>query len=60
MISVPDERYVVINAITKRDLARAKKLTETLSDEESEPIEKTFSSKHQQGSTGQKLLGVPW
>jgi hypothetical protein len=59
IISVPDQRYIVINAITKRDLAWAKKLTaETLSDEESEPIEKTFSSKHQQGRTGEKLLGI--
>lgn len=59
MITIPDQRYVVINAIAKRDLLWAQKLTaETLSDQQSEASEKTSKSAEQQTRTGEKLLGI--
>jgi hypothetical protein len=59
MISVPDQRYTVINAIAKRDLAWAQKLTaEILSDQQGEASEKTINSEQQQTRTAEKLLGI--
>ena len=59
MISVPDQRYAVINAIAKRDLAWAQKLIgETLGDQQNAASEKTTHSAPQQTRTAEKLLGI--
>ncbi|HEX9424426.1 MAG TPA: hypothetical protein VF899_14390 [Pyrinomonadaceae bacterium] len=59
MISVPDQRYTVLNAIAKRDFAWAQKLTaEILSDQQSEASEKTINGEQQQTRTAEKLLSI--
>jgi len=58
-IVVPDQRYTVIGAIAKRDLAWAQKLTdETLRDQQSEAQEKTTKNARQEDRTAEKLLGI--
>lgn len=56
-ISVPDQRYTVINAIAKRDLTWARRLTdEILRDEQSQTREKNTKSEQQELRTAEKLL----
>jgi tetratricopeptide (TPR) repeat protein len=58
-ISVPDQRYMVINAIAKRDLTWARRLTdEILSDEQSQTREKNTKSEEQKLRTAEKLLSL--
>ena len=58
-IGVPDQRYTVINAIAKRDLAWAQKLTnEILSELQSEAQEKSTKISQEETETAEKLLGV--
>ena len=54
MVSTPDQRYVVISAIAKRDLAWAKKLTEQMLREESK--EGQEEATHRNIETATKLL----
>ncbi len=59
MTSVPDQRYTVIGAIAKRDLAWAQKLTrEMLSDQQNEAREKSTTSAQQETRTAEKLLSL--
>ncbi len=59
IITVPDQRYRVINAIAQRDLTWAQKLTaDTLSDQQSEATERNTGRKEQQTRTAEKLLGI--
>lgn len=58
MISVPDQRFVVIQAIAKRDLAWAKKLiAEILNEQQLEAREKNDKNARQE-KTAEKLLGL--
>jgi len=55
----PDQRYTVINAIAKRDLSWAKKLTdEMLKDSQSEADEKASKDAHQENRTAEKILSM--
>ncbi len=56
-ISVPDQRYIVINAIAKRDLAWARRLTDDiLGDEQSHAREKNTKGEQEELRTAEKLL----
>ena len=58
-ITVPDQRFTVITAIAKRDLAWARNLTDqTLRDEQSEVHEKNIKSEWQETRMAEKLLSV--
>lgn len=56
---LPDQRYTVINAIAKRDLAWARKLTdEMLRDQQHEAEEKATKDARTDGRTAEKLLEI--
>jgi hypothetical protein len=56
---VPDQRYTVINAIAKRDLAWARELTEQLLKEEQQQAEdKTARDVRDDAKTNEKLLAI--
>lgn len=56
---VPDQRYTVINAIAKRDLAWARELTEQLlRDEQQQAEDKTVKDAEEDAKTNEKLLGI--
>ena len=56
---VPDQRYTVINAIAKRDLAWARELTEQLlKDEQQQAEDKTAGDVRAEARTNEKLLGI--
>jgi tetratricopeptide (TPR) repeat protein len=58
-ISVPDQRYSVIDAIAKRDSAWARRLIdELLKDEQSQAREKNTKSEQQDLRTAEKLLSL--
>jgi hypothetical protein len=56
---VPDQRYTVLNAIAKRDLAWARELTEQLlKDEQQQADEKAAKDPGEDAKTNEKLLGI--
>lgn len=58
-VRTPDQRYIVISAIGKRDLAWARKLSDQLlQDESREAEEKATRDADQDARTGEKLLSV--
>ena len=58
-VTVPDQRYTVINAIARRDLAWARKLTDQmLKDQQREAEEKATKDTQQEARTGEKLLTI--
>jgi hypothetical protein len=57
LTQVPDQRYTVVNAIAKRDLAWARKLTDQmLKDQQRETEEKTTKDAGEEIRTAEKLL----
>jgi hypothetical protein len=58
-VEVPDQRYTAINAIAKRDLAWARKLTDQmLKDQQREAEEKATKDATQEARTAEKLLTI--
>ena len=58
-ISVPDQRYTVINAIAKRDPAWARRLTaQMLAEDQSQTREKNAKSEDEELRTAEKLLNL--